>query len=110
MTQHTRSLPISCLEGWSAGAVWTGVRVSDLVALVDAPAESELFVSSLDRSGTYGTSTLPSQFTANSDTLLALQLFGEPLDIEHGYPARIIAPARPGVLQTKWVTRLEVMT
>jgi hypothetical protein len=110
MPQHTRSLPISCVEGWSAGAVWTGVLVRDLVALVDAPAESELFVSSLDRAGTYGTSTLPSQFTANSDTLLALQLFGEPLDIEHGYPARIIAPARPGVLQTKWVTRLEVTT
>lgn len=110
MPQHTRSLPISCVEGWSAGAIWTGVLMADLVALVDAPAESELFVSSLDRSGTYGTSTLPAQFTADSDTLLALQLFGEPLDIEHGYPARIIAAARPGVLQTKWVTRLEVMS
>lgn len=109
MPQQTRSLPISCVEGWSAGATWTGVLVADLVALVAAPAESELFVSSLDRGGTYGTSTLPAQFTADSDTLLALRLFGEPLDIEHGYPARVIAAARPGVLQTKWVTRLEVM-
>ncbi|WP_148668402.1 molybdopterin-dependent oxidoreductase, partial [Streptomyces sp. WAC05950] len=27
--------------------------------------------------------------------------------LDHGYPARIIAPNRPGVLQTKWVGRLE---
>ena len=42
-------------------------------------------------------------------TLLALQLNGEPLAIDHGYPGRLIAPNRPGVLQTKWVSRLEVM-
>ncbi|MBU2076234.1 MAG: molybdopterin-dependent oxidoreductase, partial [Actinobacteria bacterium] len=28
----------------------------------------------------------------------------------HGYPARLIAPNRPGVLQTKWLSRLEAVT
>lgn len=42
-------------------------------------------------------------------TLLALGLNGEVLSLDHGYPARIIAPNRPGVLQTKWVGRLEVL-
>lgn len=42
-------------------------------------------------------------------TLLALRLNGEVLSLDHGYPARIIAPNRPGVLQTKWVGRLEVV-
>ena len=37
------------------------------------------------------------------------QLYGEVLDIDHGYPARIIAPGRPGVLQTKWLDRIEVL-
>jgi DMSO/TMAO reductase YedYZ molybdopterin-dependent catalytic subunit len=27
---------------------------------------------------------------------------------DHGYPLRLIAPARPGVLQTKWVNKLVV--
>ena len=27
----------------------------------------------------------------------------------HGFPARLIAPNRPGVLQTKWVARLDVL-
>jgi DMSO/TMAO reductase YedYZ molybdopterin-dependent catalytic subunit len=39
---------------------------------------------------------------------LATSLNGEELDPDHGYPARIIAPNRPGVLQTKWVERIEV--
>ena len=35
-------------------------------------------------------------------------LDGEPLALDHGYPVRLIGPNRPGVLQTKWVTRLVV--
>jgi DMSO/TMAO reductase YedYZ molybdopterin-dependent catalytic subunit len=42
-------------------------------------------------------------------TLLATGLNGDELDLDHGYPARLIAPNRPGVLQTKWVHRLEVI-
>ncbi|MBC7403690.1 MAG: molybdopterin-dependent oxidoreductase, partial [Microbacteriaceae bacterium] len=30
-------------------------------------------------------------------------------DIDHGFPARMIAPGRPGVLQTKWLSKLEVI-
>jgi DMSO/TMAO reductase YedYZ molybdopterin-dependent catalytic subunit len=41
-------------------------------------------------------------------TLIALRLGGEPLALDHGYPARLIAPNRPGVMQTKWVGRITV--
>ena len=47
-------------------------------------------------------------FASHPDTLLALDIKGEPLHLEHGFPARIIAPNRPGVLQTKWVSRITV--
>jgi len=108
MPQRTRSLPIACVEGWSAGATWTGVPVADLVALMGAPAESVVLVTSLERSGAFASSTLPPQFTSHPESLLALQLHGETLSVDHGYPCRIITPARPGVLQTKWVTRMEI--
>ena len=52
---------------------------------------------------------LPANFADDDRTLLALALDGEPLAIDHGYPCRLIAPNRPGVLQTKWVSRLEVL-
>ncbi|NED59399.1 molybdopterin-dependent oxidoreductase, partial [Streptomyces sp. SID10244] len=29
-------------------------------------------------------------------------------DIDHGFPVRLIAPNLPGVMQTKWVGRIEV--
>ena len=110
MPQRTASLPIACVEGWSAGATWTGVRVRDLLDLVDAPPGSDVQVGSLQKHGPYTSTLLQGNFTDDSDTLLALMLNGEELSIDHGFPCRVIAPNRPGVLQTKWVHTLEVMS
>ena len=44
---------------------------------------------------------------AHPDALLALKVNGADLSPDHGYPARIIVPALPGVHNTKWVGRLE---
>jgi hypothetical protein len=108
LPQRTARLPIACVEGWSATATWTGVPVRDLMAAVGAPAGRPVQVSSLQRAGAYATSTLPANHATDPLTLLALRVNGEVLHPDHGYPCRIIAPNRPGVLQTKWVTRLEV--
>jgi hypothetical protein len=110
MSQRTVSLPIACVEGWSAGATWTGVRVRDLLDLVGAPAGSDVRVVSLQQAGPYRYTLLQGSFADDPLTLLALRLNGETLSIDHGYPCRLIAPDRPGVLQTKWVDRLEVLT
>ncbi len=107
MPQVTEELPIACVEGWSASGTWTGVRVKDLLAEVGAEPD-DVVVRSLQTSGPYTTTLLPANFVSDDATLLALQLDGEDLSIDHGYPARIIAPNRPGVLQTKWVGRIEV--
>jgi len=109
MPQHTVELPIACVEGWSATATWTGVRLRDLVARVGAdPENAEVLVESLERRGRYRTSTVPPTHTRDPLTLIALRLNGQTLHPDHGYPARLIAPARPGVLQTKWVSHLAV--
>jgi hypothetical protein len=109
LPQRTAELPIACVEGWSASARWTGVPVRDLLAAVGAPTDGPVRVGSLEPAGLYASSTLPAAHVADPLTLLALRLNGEVLHPDHGYPCRIIAPSRPGVLQTKWVTRLEVL-
>jgi DMSO/TMAO reductase YedYZ molybdopterin-dependent catalytic subunit len=109
MPQYTADLPISCVEGWSVNATWQGVRIIDLLAKAGAPPGAEVRIVSLERSGAYATTQMPHQYAGDPLTLLALKLRGEPLALDHGFPARIIAPARPGVLQTKWVSRIEVM-
>lgn len=108
LPQASAELPIACVEGWSASGTWSGVRVRDLLALVGAPARTAVVVRSLQPRGAWRESRLPAEVVADPLTLLALDLAGEPLSPDHGYPCRIIAPNRPGVLQTKWVSRLEV--
>jgi DMSO/TMAO reductase YedYZ molybdopterin-dependent catalytic subunit len=109
MEQVTEQLPIACVEGWSASGSWAGVRIRDLLALVGAPPDSDVEVTSMQPRGPFRVTTLPANFAADPRSLLALTLSGEPLDIDHGYPCRVIAPNRPGVLQTKWVERMEVV-
>ena len=108
MPQHTVDLPIACVEGWSAQGTWSGVRLADLLSTLGAPAGRDVVVTSLQASGPYRRTTLPADFAADERTLVALDLSGEPLALDHGYPCRLIAPNRPGVLQTKWLSRLEV--
>lgn len=108
LPQHTEILPISCVEGWTVDATWTGVRLRDLLALVGAPADATVRLRSLQRRGAFGATTMPAAYAQDPRTLVALRLNGEELDLDHGYPARVIAPGRPGVLQTKWLTSIEV--
>ncbi|WP_166844489.1 molybdopterin-dependent oxidoreductase [Isoptericola sp. BMS4] len=104
----TAVVPIACVEGWSATATWDGVRVRDLARLVGGTDAEDVRVESLQPGGSYRESLLPAAYVAADDTLLALRLGGEDLDLDHGFPARVVAPNRPGVLQTKWVSRLTV--
>lgn len=107
LPQRTHRLPIACVEGWSQTAEWTGPAVHDVLALVEAPEGSAVLVRSMQTRGAFRTSVLPAAFVADDRTLLALKLNGEDLSLDHGFPCRIIAPNRPGVLQTKWVRSLE---
>lgn len=108
LPQHTVTLPIACVEGWSVSARWTGVRVRDLLRAAGVPAGATVRVESLERGGRYRTSDLAAAYWTDPATLLALRCDGEVLRPDHGYPVRLIAPDRPGVLQTKWVSDLVV--
>ncbi|MFC7624419.1 molybdopterin-dependent oxidoreductase [Microlunatus sp. GCM10028923] len=108
LPQRTVDLPIACVEGWSQLATWTGVRLADLIALTDDHDFSEVRLLSFD-AGPYGRSVVARPLALHPDTLVALSLNGQVLDRDHGYPARLIAPNRPGALQTKWLTRIEVV-
>ena len=108
LPQHEATLPIACVEGWSTSQRWRGVRVRDLLDRAGAAPDAEVRVHSLQRRRLYRFSDLNRGQAHDPDTLLALEVNGEPLDIDHGYPLRLIGPNRPGVQQTKWVTRVVV--
>lgn len=106
---HDTVLPIACVEGWSFSAPWSGVRVRDLLAVAGAEPNRTILIESLEPRGAYRTSTLNPEQAADRDTLLATSLDGDTLALDHGFPCRLIAPNRPGVLQTKWVSRVVVL-
>jgi DMSO/TMAO reductase YedYZ molybdopterin-dependent catalytic subunit len=109
LPRRTATLPIACVEGWSANRTWSGVSVRDLLARAEAPADRPVSVESLQRGGRYRRSTLTAAQVDDADTMLALEVEGEALHVDHGFPVRLIAPNRPGVLQTKWVKELVVL-
>ncbi|MGI8938454.1 MAG: molybdopterin-dependent oxidoreductase [Iamia sp.] len=108
MPQAEEELPIACVEGWSASGRWGGVPVPDLLAMAGAPKDAEVTVISIQEPFLYASSELNRLQASDRKTLLALDLNGEPLHVDHGRPVRLIGANRPGVQQTKWVTRLEV--
>ncbi|MFC7304440.1 molybdopterin-dependent oxidoreductase [Streptomyces monticola] len=109
LPQYETELPIACVEGWSKSARWTGVRVRDLLERAGAGPHARVRVVSLERRGAYRVMEMGAAYAGDPLTLLALRLNGHVLSADHGYPARIIAPNRPGVWQTKWVSGLEVL-
>ena len=110
LPQRGAGLPIECVEGWSAAAAWRGVSLPYLLKLVGAPKGSQVKVQSIQsESQLYSNSIIDPQHAADPDTMLALELNGEVLDLDHGFPVRLIAPDRPGVLQTKWLRQVVVL-
>ncbi|MDJ0395811.1 molybdopterin-dependent oxidoreductase [Rhodococcus sp. G-MC3] len=107
LPQHTAVLPIACVEGWSSTQTWTGVRLADLAALAGVAAPRSAVVTSLEKSGAFNQAILQGNQVTHPDGLLALMVNGAELSLDHGYPARIIIPALPGVHNTKWVSGIE---
>jgi DMSO/TMAO reductase YedYZ molybdopterin-dependent catalytic subunit len=107
MPQHTAHLSINCVEGWSTGnQEWTGVRLRDLARLAGADQPASVLVNSLERAGAFNRVVLSAGQFMDPDSLLALRVNGADLSPNHGYPARVIVPASPGVHNTKWVASM----
>ncbi|HEY6889381.1 MAG TPA: molybdopterin-dependent oxidoreductase [Solirubrobacter sp.] len=106
LPQRTAKLPIACVEGWTTRQEWTGVPLSLLAEKAGAPGASEVLVESLQPAGVLRRAALTGGQIAATDALLALKVNGHDLSLDHGYPARIIVPALPGVHNTKWVGEL----
>jgi DMSO/TMAO reductase YedYZ molybdopterin-dependent catalytic subunit len=97
---------VSCVEGWTAeGLSWRGVRVGALMSRAGlGPESSHVLVRAMD--GEYACSLPVARL---DDALLAVELDGDRLPVEHGGPARLV-PTDEGDCweHVKWVEELEV--
>ena len=78
----------------------------DLLAEAGVQSDADMVLSTSTDGWTAGT---PVEALTAGDALLAVGMNGEPLPVEHGYPARLVVPGLYGyVSATKWVVDLEV--
>lgn len=88
-----------------SNAVWTGYRVRDLLAAAGVHPDADMVLSTSIDGFTAGTPV--EALTDDRDALLAITMNGEPLPVEHGYPARLVVPGLYGyVSATKWIVDL----
>lgn len=103
---------------WATGAagcaLWTGVRVSDVIAHFGGPSDGKPFLTAT------GAETLPegvdpSQVVVErsvavdkglNDCLLVWEMNGAALPLVHGGPVRLLVPGYYGVNNVKWVKRI----
>jgi DMSO/TMAO reductase YedYZ molybdopterin-dependent catalytic subunit len=96
-----------CVEGWAAIVQWGGVRLRDLVALAQPKANARyIYFKSAD--GYYESWDMPSAL--HPQTLMVYQKNGNPLSVENGAPLRLASPIKLGYKQSKWVTRITLVS
>ena len=96
-----------CVEGWTAVAGWTGVRVSELAAAAKAdPAAGYVEFRSFD-SGYWSSWDRESAFHPQS--LIAYGMNGGPLMPGHGAPARLYSNRKYGYKSVKYLTEVNFL-
>ena len=94
-----------CVTRWSQLDMdWQGVAARELVMLA-APLDAAQFVTLHGFDGY--TTNLPLAALLDDDVLIAHSVFGEPLSLEHGWPARMVVPKRYAWKGAKWISAIE---
>ena len=108
---------------WQLGAVstadWTGVPLSALLerAGVD-PQACEILFEAADEGVPKEEPVPPGNtsyarslaFTKAKDVIIAHQMNGEPIPLDHGFPIRAVVQGHYGMASVKWLTRVRVLT
>jgi DMSO/TMAO reductase YedYZ molybdopterin-dependent catalytic subunit len=99
---------IHCVTSWTRfGSTWTGLPLSVLLAEAE-PLAGSAFVSFEAYSERGHHTSLPLE-VARADCWLVHSFEGEPLEIGHGGPVRVVTPSRYFYKSLKWVRRVVVL-
>ncbi len=104
-------ITLTCVSNEVGGSLmgtarWLGVRLDDLLAEAGVKADADQIVG---RSVDGYTCGFPTAALDGRNAIVAVGMNGEPLPLEHGYPARLIVPGLYGyVSATKWLESIEL--
>jgi len=101
-----------CVDGWSAIAKWSGVRLADVLALARPRRDARYVVfycMDTDERGTPYYESLDCHQANHPQVLLALRMNGVPIPNDYGAPVRLRVPTQLGYKSAKWIERAEVV-
>jgi DMSO/TMAO reductase YedYZ molybdopterin-dependent catalytic subunit len=99
---------IHCVTSWSRlGSTWTGLPLRDVLADAEPTADAR-YVSFEAYSERGHHTSLPLPLVMD-DCWLVHSFEGEPLEIGHGGPVRVVTPSRYFYKSVKWVKRIDVL-
>ncbi len=106
----------NCIQGWTAVAEWGGVPLARLIEEVrpSSAVKHVVFYAMDDKGLTEGEGrfgyfygTIPIHLARKPQSILALEMNGAPLPVEHGAPVRVRLETQLGFKMVKWVVGIE---
>lgn len=97
---------LKCVAGPQGTANWTGVKMKAILDIVGLKEDAMEVVF-------YGADGYSSSLTisdaTSSDVILAFEMNGETLPVDHGYPVRLVVPGKYGYKWVKWIDHIQVV-
>jgi DMSO/TMAO reductase YedYZ molybdopterin-dependent catalytic subunit len=106
----TRPSTLMCISNEVGGDLmgtseWTGVKLKDILAMAGVKeGATELILKAADN---YSDS-FKLDAAMRDGTIVAYLQNGEPLTVDHGFPARVLVPGIYGMKNVKWVAEIEL--
>jgi DMSO/TMAO reductase YedYZ molybdopterin-dependent catalytic subunit len=97
---------LTCEEGWSFIAEWTGLRLAHLLDAVGTLAQAK-YVAYFSMQPSRWDS-IDMNEALHPQTLLTYGMNGAELPVPHGGPLRLRVPGQLGYKSVKWITRMTV--
>jgi DMSO/TMAO reductase YedYZ molybdopterin-dependent catalytic subunit len=107
LPMESRLVKLTCVEGWSFTAKWTGPTLASIFeqAGVKPDAKTVIFHTADDSAGF---TSLDLQYILGNRTIIALKLNDVTLPANRGFPFQVVAEGKFGYKWAKWVQRIEL--
>lgn len=115
---HTQITRHTCIQGWTAIAEWAGVPLARVLQSTEPTTQARYVVfhafddkaitENEGRSG-YFYGTIPLALAWHPQTILALEMNGQPLPVAHGAPIRLRVENQLGFKMVKWIRSIELV-
>jgi DMSO/TMAO reductase YedYZ molybdopterin-dependent catalytic subunit len=98
---------IHCVTRWTKlDTTWEGVAIQTILDLAGIRPEARFVLAHCEQGYT---ANMPLEVLDDDDVLLADTFDGKPLELDHGYPLRLLVPKRYFWKSAKWIRGLEFL-